>query len=42
MHWGTFPVLAQNTKAFEAELAKLALPCACVTMEPGQTLSFPV
>ncbi len=42
MHWGTFPVLAQNTKAFEAELAKLDLPCACVTMEPGQTLSFPV
>lgn len=42
MHWGTFPVLARDTKAFEAELAKLDLPCACVVMAPGQTRAFPI
>ena len=40
MHWGTFPVLAQDTRDFEKELAKLDLPCSCVVMAPGQTRAF--
>ena len=40
MHWGTFPVLAQDTRDFEKELAKLDLPCSCVVMAPGQTRTF--
>ncbi|WP_291440083.1 metal-dependent hydrolase [Desulfovibrio sp.] len=40
MHWGTFPVLAQDTRDFEKELAKLDLPCSCAVMAPGQTRAF--
>ena len=40
MHWGTFPVLAQDTTAFEQALAKQAPACTCHTMKPGQTLEF--
>ena len=41
MHWGTFPVLAQDTTAFAQALAKQAPNCTCHTMSPGQTLEFP-
>lgn len=40
MHWGTFPVLEQNTAAFKAALAKLRLSCACVDMRPGESAHF--
>ena len=40
MHWGTFPVLAQNTATFKSELELLQLPCRCVEMAPGETVSF--
>lgn len=40
MHWGTFPVLAQNTEAFKAELDKLRLDCRCLDMRPGQTVDL--
>ena len=40
MHWGTFPVLAQNTATFKAELELLQVPCRCVEMAPGETVSF--
>ena len=40
MHWGTFPLLAQNTESFKTELARLRLSCNCVEMAPGETVSF--
>ncbi len=41
MHWGTFPVLAQDTRAFQAELAKTAPGCRFVDMKPGDCVSLP-
>ncbi len=40
MHWGTFPVLAQNMDAFPAALAKQAPDCRCIVMQPGQTVAL--
>ena len=40
MHWGTFPVLAQNAASFKAELERMKLACRCVEMAPGETVSF--
>ena len=40
MHWGTFPVLAQNAACFKAELERMKLACRCVEMAPGETVSF--
>jgi L-ascorbate metabolism protein UlaG (beta-lactamase superfamily) len=40
MHWGTFPVLAQETSAFERELAEIAPSCRPVPMKPGDTIEF--
>jgi L-ascorbate metabolism protein UlaG (beta-lactamase superfamily) len=40
MHWGTFPVLAQNTANFKTALDKLQLPCSCADMRIGETLHF--
>ncbi|WP_374288333.1 metal-dependent hydrolase [Desulfovibrio desulfuricans] len=40
MHWGTFPLLAQSTAGFKAELERLQLPCRCVEMHPGETVSL--
>lgn len=40
MHWGTFPVLAQDTAQFERELAACAPSCRFVRMLPGQTLDL--
>lgn len=36
MHWGTFPVLAQSTDQFRAQLAKVHPQCQCLDMKPGQ------
>lgn len=41
MHWGTFPVLAQDTAEFERELAAQAPDCLFVRMKPGQTIGLP-
>jgi len=40
MHWGTFPVLAANTQAFAAELAKTAPATRLQVMEPGTPVSI--
>lgn len=40
MHWGTFPVLAQDNHDFERKLAKTAPTCRFVDMKPGQTISL--
>ena len=40
MHWGTFPVLAPDTTAFEQELAVLAPDCRCIALQPGGEHSF--
>ena len=40
MHWGTFPVLAQDTTAFAAELAQRCPACRCLTLTPGQQVSL--
>ena len=40
MHWGTFPVLAQNAACFAVELERMKLTCRCVEMAPGETVSF--
>ena len=37
-HYGTFPVLTQDTKAFTAALEKLGVPYRI--MQPGSTLTF--
>jgi len=36
MHWGTFPLLAQNTDAFAAALKEHAPTTALVQMKPGE------
>jgi len=41
MHWGTFPVLAQDTAAFEAALASQCPDCRCLHLAPGQSVSLP-
>lgn len=40
MHWGTFPALAQDTSAFEAELKKTAPACRFIAVKPGSTVSL--
>ncbi len=40
MHWGTFPVLAQNTTHFAKELEQKAASCRLLTMSAGETLSI--
>ncbi|GFM35300.1 metal-dependent hydrolase [Desulfovibrio subterraneus] len=40
MHWGTFPVLEQNTQAFRDALKNFAPDCRLFDMAPGETLSF--
>ncbi|MDR1126038.1 MAG: metal-dependent hydrolase [Deltaproteobacteria bacterium] len=40
MHWGTFPVLIQDPKAFAAEVAASAPDCSPLLMRPGETASF--
>lgn len=40
MHWGTFPVLAQDTAEFVEELAALAPDCSPLPMQPGETVTF--
>ena len=40
MHWGTFPVLAQNVDGFRKELAGACPGCSCVELTPGQAKEF--
>ncbi|MEG1610463.1 MAG: metal-dependent hydrolase, partial [Bilophila sp.] len=37
MHWGTFPVLAQNTDDFATQLAAQAPGCRFIALAPGET-----
>lgn len=41
MHWGTFPVLAKNCDAFQAELEKLDLGDALLRVEVGVPIKLP-
>ena len=40
MHWGTFPVLAQDTRAFKEALQALRLDCEMGEMQPGETVDL--
>ncbi len=40
MHWGTFPVLAQNTDCFRDALAQCCPQCRMIEMTPGQSQEF--
>ncbi|MEF2146094.1 MAG: metal-dependent hydrolase [Desulfovibrionaceae bacterium] len=40
MHWGTFPVLEQNTDDFAEQLRLAAPDTELVALKPGQTLDF--
>ncbi len=40
MHFGTFPVLNKNAKAFKEALAKEAPDCECLEITPGQTITL--
>lgn len=40
MHWGTFPVLEQNTKDFAYQLQNYAPDCRLYDLKPGDTLKL--
>ena len=40
MHWGTFPVLEQNTKSFAYQLQNYAPDCRLYDLKPGDTLKL--
>ncbi|MDY7001288.1 MAG: MBL fold metallo-hydrolase, partial [Thermodesulfobacteriota bacterium] len=40
MHWGTFPVLEQDTSAFAQYLEKTAPETGLLDMEPGQSVEL--
>jgi L-ascorbate metabolism protein UlaG (beta-lactamase superfamily) len=40
MHWGTFPVLERNTRAFGLALEDLGVDTTLVACEPGQTVTL--
>ena len=40
MHYGTFPILAQNTDEFEQLLGSQVPSCRCVPMKIGDTVEF--
>ncbi len=40
MHWGTFPILAQSTDEFAAELKRHAPSTKMVDIRPGQTVTL--
>ena len=40
MHWGTFPVLEQNTARFTTALAQLAPFCKPLLLAPGEACHF--
>lgn len=40
MHWGTFPVLAQDTEAFKTALDGTAPGCTCIDTQPGRVIAI--
>lgn len=40
MHWGSFPVLEQNTENFQQELNKLGLSTKLIAIKPGEAVDF--
>lgn len=40
MHWGTFPVLAQNTDDFHKNLDKICPACEFVDIKPGKSIEI--
>ena len=41
MHWGTFPILAQNTDDFRKALARIAPDTRLLTLRPGEKMALP-
>jgi L-ascorbate metabolism protein UlaG (beta-lactamase superfamily) len=42
MHWGSFPVLEQDTDRFARELKEQGASARLINLEPGQSLELPV
>src|SRR6056297_1085658 len=40
MHWGTFPILEQNTQRFKEQLDQVNSPTKLLTIEPGQSIEL--
>ena len=40
MHWGTFPVLAQDVEGFRKALSAACPGCSCVELTPGKAQEF--
>lgn len=40
MHWGTFPVLAQNTDEFKKLLAEICPQCKCIDIKAGASMEI--
>jgi L-ascorbate metabolism protein UlaG (beta-lactamase superfamily) len=41
MHWGSFPVLEQNTDRFARELKEKGAPTRLIRLDPGQSMELP-
>jgi L-ascorbate metabolism protein UlaG (beta-lactamase superfamily) len=41
MHWGSFPILEQNTKNFEKELDRINPDISLFAMNPGEEIELP-
>ncbi|MFO7800768.1 MAG: metal-dependent hydrolase [Desulfovermiculus sp.] len=41
MHWGSFPVLEQNTQRFGRELTNRGASTRLISLEPGQSMELP-
>lgn len=42
MHWGSFPVLEQNTDRFAQELHNQGVSTRLISLHPGQSLELPI
>ncbi|MFO7875926.1 MAG: metal-dependent hydrolase [Desulfovermiculus sp.] len=42
MHWGSFPVLEQNTDRFARELKEQGAATRLIRLDPGQSLELPI
>ncbi len=42
MHWGTFPIIAQDTSEFEELLEKDVPSCRCIPLKVGESADFSI
>ncbi len=40
MHWGTFPVLEQNTEEFKKQLKNVGAKTECIPMQPAESIEL--